>query len=188
MREKHKFSRTLALSYVITTLIKITFSLFAFLSFESNNRSSYPKQSSRWSLSHEYQFHFCFILHSFISPAFSLSVPLAPINKDDLKFHFYNASPVFVFISNIVVLSTVLVAILLPKFALVVSFTGSICASFCSYIFPCAVHLKLKKLKPQEACLDVLLIVIGTVVLVLGVVFFRRSSYYRLNLILIIMH
>jgi len=121
MREKHKFSRTLALSYVITTLIKITFSLFAFLSLESNTDPAGPFRIN---------ISFIFVLFCILSYALPFHSVSLLLQSTKMISNFISTMPILcsVFISNIVVLSTVLVAILLPKFALVVSFTGSICA------------------------------------------------------------
>ena len=88
-----------------------------------------------------------------------------------------------ILIRIIMVLSTVVIAILVPKFALIISFTGSIIGSFLNYIFPCALHLKLRfhQLKAHEVCIDVLLILFGAFVLIFGAVFFRKGFIYWLK-------
>jgi len=76
-----------------------------------------------------------------------------------------------------VVLLSVLVAIIFPKFAYLVSFTGSFSDSMFFFILPCAVHLKLKfkELKIYQVCLDVLLIVIGIACGIFGIIFSGKA-------------
>ena len=177
MREKHKFTWALALSYVITMLIKITFSVFAFLSFGSNANqvilNNLPTGPFRMSIS------FIFVIFCILSYALPLRPVFDLLQTTKMVDIFLSRMPIlgFFLIRVIVVLSTILVGILVPKFALVISFTGSIIASFFTYIFPCAVHLKLKirKLKTHEICFDLVLILLGTVAMIFGGIFSGKA-------------
>ena len=177
MREKHRFTLALALAYVVNMLMKIVFSVFAFLSFGFDTNqvilNNLPEGSFRMSIS------FVFVS----SCVFSYALPLHQVfDLIETSKVFQNTfSKMLIFgsflLRVIVVLSTVLAAILFPNFALVVSFAGSIIGSFYTYIFPCAVHLKMKfqQLKPYEVFVNLLLIVIGTVVLIFGVIFSGKA-------------
>ena len=177
MREKHKFSRALALAYVIVILIKVSFSVFGFLSFGSKSDqvilNNLPAGPFRMSIS------FLFVLFCILSYALPLYPVFNLLQKSEVIDNVSSKIPVLCpfLIRLAVVLSTILVAILVPKFALVVSLTGSILSSFFIYIFPCAVHLKLKfrQLKTLELCLDVLLLLIGSAVFIFGVIFSGKA-------------
>ena len=177
MREKHKFTLALSLAYAITMVMKVVFSVFAFLSFGSETNqvilNNLPEGPLRMSIS------FIFVIFC----VFSYALPLYPVFDFLQTFTAIETvsarMPILgpLLIRIIVVLSTILIAILVPKFALVVSFAGSVFASFFSFIFPCAVHLKLmfRKLKRYEVCLDILLIFIGVVAFIFGVIYSMRA-------------
>ena len=126
MHEKHKFALALALAYAITTVIKVIFSVFAFVSFRSNTNqvilNNLPEGPMRMSIS------FVFVIFCVLSYV----LPLCPV------FDFLQTFTAIETVSSrmpllgplliriIVVLSTILIAILVPKFALVVSFAGSL--------------------------------------------------------------
>ena len=177
MREKHRFTLALALAYAITMVIKIVFSVFAFLSFGSDTNqvilNNLPEGPLRMSIS------FIFVIFCVLSYVLPL-YPVFDFLQTFTAIEIVSARmPILgpLLIRIIVVLSTILIAILVPKFALVVSFAGSVFASFFTFIFPCAVHLKLKfrKLKRYEVCLDILLIFIGTVAFIFGVIYSGRA-------------
>ena len=177
MREKQKFSRVLALAYAIAMLMKILFSLFAFLSFKANTAqvvlNNLPAGPFRMSIS------FIFVLSCILSTVLPMYPTIDLLEKSEKIENAFSRIPMLgSFVIRItVVMSAVLVAILFPKFALVVSFTGSVATIFITYIFPCAVHLKLKfkQLKTYEVFLDVLIIFFGTVVIIFGVTFSGKA-------------
>ena len=69
------------------------------------------------------------------------------------------------------------VAIIFPKFAYLVSFGGSLSDSMFFFILPCAVHLKLKfkQLKIYQLCLDVLFILTGIACGIFGSIFSGKA-------------
>ena len=173
MREEHKFTLALALAYVVNIAMKIVFSVFAFHSFGSDTNqvilNNLPEGAFRMSIS------FVFVASCLLSCALPLHQVFDLLQTSEVFKNTFSKIPIFgSFLLRITVFfATVLVAILVPKFALVVSFVGSITSSLPSYIFPCPVHLKMKfkQLKTYEVLLNLLLIVIGTVVLIFGVIF-----------------
>ena len=170
MREKHKFTIAFALAYLVNVLIKLTFSLFSFLSFGSNTGeviiNNFPAGPFRMSIS------FVFVFSCIFSYALPLRPVFALLEETEVIMNAFSKIPILglILIRIIMVLSTVVIAILVPKFALIVSFMGSIIGAIFGYIFPCALHLKLKlnQLKTLEICIDVLLILFGAIVLVFG--------------------
>ena len=89
---------------------------------------------------------FLFVLSCILSYALPLHPVFGLPQKSEVIDNVSSKFPVLspFLIRMAVVLFTMLVAFLVPKFALVVSFTGSIITSFCTYIFPCAVHHQIK--------------------------------------------
>lgn len=144
MEGKHKFPRAFALPYVIVILIKVNFSVFGFLSFGSKTHqvilNKLPPGPFRMSIS------FLFVLSCILSYALPLFPVFDLLQRSNVVKKFSSEMPVLCpFLIRItVVMSTIIVAILVLNFALVVSFSGSIFTTFFTYIFPSAVHLKLK--------------------------------------------
>ena len=164
MREKHKFPRALALAYNVNIMIKFVFSVFTFLTFGFNTDhvilNNLPAGPFRMSIS------FLFVLRCILSYALPLDPLLDFLQRTEVIDSALSRIPIMgsSLIRITVVLSTVLGAILVPKFALVVSSAGSMIGSFTAYIFPCAIHLKLKfkELKACEVFLDLLLTFIAS--------------------------
>ena len=177
MREKHKFKVALALAYFINAIIKIVFSFLAFLSFGSNTDqvilNNLPEGTLRTCS------NLLFVSSCIFSYALSVFPIIVFIQTTDIYEYAFSKFPKigsFV-IRAIVVLLSVLMAIIFPKFAYLVSFTGSLSDSMFFFILPCAVHLKLKskELKIYQVCLDVLLIVIGIACGIFGIIFSGKA-------------
>ncbi|XP_068705020.1 vesicular inhibitory amino acid transporter-like [Montipora foliosa] len=177
MREKHKFNLALALAYIINVFIKIGFSFLAFLSFGSNTDqvilNNLPEGPIRTCTS------FLFTAICVLSYALTVFPVFVFIQTSEAYQQAFSKFPrIGLFLSRTtVVILTVLVAIIFPKFAFVVSFTGSVIDSMGSFVAPCAVHLKLKfnQLKRYEVFLDVLVIIIGITCAVFGGIFSSQA-------------
>ena len=177
MREKHKFTRALALSYFIATLVKLSFSVFAFLSFGSKTDEVILNNLPVGPFSMIISFVFV------INLIFSFALPLHPVfvlfEENGVIKNAFSRIPLLgsILIRVTVVLSVVLVAIIFPKFALILSFAGSIDIAFFTLIFPCVLYLKLKfnQLKTHEVCLNLLMILIGILTSILGVIFSGKA-------------
>ena len=83
------------------------------------------------------------------------------------------------------VVLSLLVAIIFPKFAFVVSFAGSLSESMFFFILPCAVHLKLKfkQMKIYQVCLDVFLIATGIACGIFGIIFSGKAFSVKMTLV-----
>lgn len=77
----------------------------------------------------------------------------------------------------IIVFLTVLVAILVPDFAIIVTFMGCTVESLTGYIFPFALHLKLKyqQLKIYQVFLESVLLVFGVLITIFGITVVIRA-------------
>ena len=177
MREKNKFNLALALAYIINVIIKTVFSFLAFLSFGSNTDqvilNNLPEGPIRTFTS------LLFVSSCIFSYALFVFPILVFIQTTEAYEHAFAKFPRigFIVIRTTVVALTVLVAIIFPKFAFVISFTGSIVDSMFLFVLPCAVHLKLKfkQLKIYQVWLDVLLISIGITCATFGAIFSGKA-------------
>ncbi|XP_068705957.1 vesicular inhibitory amino acid transporter-like isoform X2 [Montipora capricornis] len=177
MREKHKFNLALALAYIINVFIKTGFSFLAFLVFGSSTSqvilNNLPEGPIRMCTS------FLFTASCVLSYALFVYPIFVFIQTSEAYEQAFSKFPrIGLFLSRtVVVILTVLVAIIFPKFAFIVSFTGSIIDSMFFFVVPCAVHLRLKfkELKGYEVFLDVLFIVIGIFCAVFGIIFSSQA-------------
>lgn len=177
MRNKHKFNVALALAYFINAIIKIVFSFLSFLSFGSNTDqvilNNLPEGTIRTCC------NLLFVSSCIFSYALYIFPILVSIQATEIYEHSFSKFPKigsFV-IRAIVVLLSVVVAIIFPKFAYLVSFGGSLSDSMFFFILPCAVHLKLKfkQLKIYQLCLDVLFILTGIACGIFGSIFSGKA-------------
>ncbi|XP_074608298.1 vesicular inhibitory amino acid transporter-like [Acropora palmata] len=177
MREKHKFNLALALAYIINVIIKIVFSFLAFLSFGFNTDqvilNNLPEGTIRSCT------NLLFVSSCLSSYALLVFPILVFIQTTEIYEHAFSKFPKIgsFIIRAIVVLLSVLMAIIFPKFAYLVSFGGSLNDSTFFFILPCAVHLKLKfkQLKIYQVCLDVFLIATGIACGIFGIIFSGKA-------------
>ena len=74
-------------------------------------------------------------------------------------------------------------AIFIPHFALLMGLIGSITGTFLSLIWPCYFHLKLKKnsLTTYQKVVDIVIIIFGLLISVIGVYYSSCALYKALN-------
>lgn len=176
MAKETKFSTALALAHVINALMKLSFSLFGFLSFGVNTDEAILNNLPPGTL------HITGSSVFFLSCILSYVLALYPVidSFDNLTTRIQNNEKpslfLFALIRVILVFFTVLIAILVPHFALI-SFLGSSNAPFVLYIFPCIAHLKLKykQLQGYEICIDVFLVFFGIIVAIFEIVFWCKA-------------
>lgn len=183
MAEKVKFSRALGLAHLITVLMKLLFSLFGFLSFGINTNeailNNLPSGPIHIAVSSVFVFScilsYVLALYPLIDSVDSLTTRIQ--NDNIPSFLMYTVVRVSL------VLLTVTVAMLVPHFALIISFLGSLNAPFVLYIFPCAVHLKLrfKQLKTYQICIDLCLMVFLVIAAVLGIIFSSKALVHTFS-------
>ena len=183
MAEKVKFSRALGLAHLINFLMKLLFSLFGFLSFGINTNeailNNLPPGPVHITVSSVFVF----------SCLLSYVLALYPVidSFDSLTRRFQNDKiPSFLMYTAVrvsLVLSAVTVAILVPHFALIISFLGSLNAPFVLYVFPCVVHLKLRfqQLETYQICIGLCLIVFGVLAAVLGIIFSSKALVHAVS-------
>ena len=172
MADKAKFGRALTLAYVVSTSMKVSFAVFAFLSFGANTDAvilnSLPSGPVHITVGSFFALN-CILSYSLgIYPVIE-SVHkslITRIKNDKIPDSVTNA----VIRVTVVVLS-VAVAILVPSFLLIVSFIGSILESPICYIFPIILRFKLKykRLKIHQVCVDTFIVIFGVITTLSGV-------------------
>ena len=172
MADRAKFSRALSLAYVVSTLMKVSFAVFAFLSFGANTDAvilnSLPSGPVHIAVGS------FFALNCILS--YSLTIyPVIESVRKSLTTH-VPSDKMSGFVTNAlfritVVGLSVLVAILMPSFLVIVSFIGSILDSLACYIFPVILRFKLKykRLKIHQVCIDSFVLIFGIIALLSGV-------------------
>lgn len=174
MQDRSQFRKMLAMSYTFTAILKIVFSVCAFLSFSSNIQeviaNSLPMGIIRIVVNG------FMILNVFFSYPFRVVTIIQTIEElvsvDSLPFKV----PYLVWFIGIRMFTnflTLLPAISIPRFALFMSFIGSCTGSCVALIFPAIFHLIIQKdeLKLYHYILDVLVIFIGVLASLFGLSF-----------------
>ena len=172
MADRSNFSRALYIPYAINTILKVSFSVVAFLSFQFNTDeviiNNLPAGPIRITVSMLF-LSSCLLSYALTSyPIIEYLLQTAPIQNISAKISDVLISAA---VRITLVLVTVLLAALLPHFALLLSLTSSLLVSLDVFIFPSSVHLKLKyhELKSHQVLLDLLVIGIGAILCVFGV-------------------
>ena len=172
MADKAKFGRALSLAYVISMSMKVSFAVFAFLSFGGNTNAvilnSLPSGPVHITVGSFFALNCILSYGLVIYPLFeSVDKSLTThIQNDKIPDFATNA----VIRITVVVLS-VAVAILVPSFLVIISFIGGILDSPACYIFPIVLRFKLKykRLKIQQVCVDSFVVIFGVIGMLSGV-------------------
>ena len=172
MADKAKFGRALSLAYVVSSSMKVSFAVFAFLSFGANTYpvilNSLPSGPVHITVGSFFALNCILSYGLVIYPVFqSLHRPLTTRIQNDKIPDFVTSAIIRV---TVVVLSVV-VAILVPSFLVIVSFIGGMLASPACYIFPIILRFKLKykRLKIHQVCVDTFVVIFGVVTTLSGV-------------------
>ena len=180
MENKSKYRTMLALSYFFVAIVKVVFSVCAFLSFSSNIQdvivNSLPVGVIRslvnafLLLNVIFSYPFCVItiiqtIEESVSPdSFSCKIP------DLVWFIGIRVSTNFL---------TLLPAILIPHFALFMAFISSLTGSAIAFILPVIFHLVIKQheLKLYHYIFDISVLIFGFLAAALGLVYSGKSLF-----------
>ncbi|XP_078344595.1 vesicular inhibitory amino acid transporter-like [Oculina patagonica] len=184
MDNRSQFRTMLALCYTFVAILKIAFSVCAFLSFSSNIQevivNSLPMGVMRMLVNgflilnvlFSYPFRVITIIQTIEE---SVTVESLPFKIPEIVW--------FIGIRVITNFLTLLPAISIPHFALFMAFIGSLTGSFVALIFPAIFHLILKKevLKLHHYIFDVLVIFTGIFASLFGLFFTGKSLLQHYN-------
>ena len=178
MVEKAKFGKALALAYVVSVLMKLSFSMCAFLSFGTNTDqvvlNNLPPGPVHITVG-------CFFAVNCVLTYALAIYPLVQVMDNSFTTRIQcDQLPTFLpsaVVRIIIVFLTVLVAILVPDFSIIVTFMGCTVESLTGYIFPFALHLKLKyqQLKIYQVFLESVLLVFGVLITIFGITVVIRA-------------
>ena len=180
MENKSKYRTMLALSYFFVAIVKVVFSLCAFLSFSSNIQdvivNSLPVGVIR-SLVNTF-----LLLNVFFSYPFRVITIIQTIEESVSPDSFSCKIPDLVWFIGIRVSTnflTLLPAILIPHFALFVAFISSLTGSAIAFILPVYFHLVIKKqeLKLYHYILDISVLIFSFLAAALGLVYSGKSLF-----------
>lgn len=171
MTDKTKFGKALTLAFVVSTLMKLSFAVFAFLSFGANTDAvilnSLPLGPAHITVGSFFALNCVLSYVLIVYPVMQTVHTSATARIQNDKIPDFVTDAV---VRVAVVVSSVLVAILVPSFLAIVSFLGSIFHSPFCFIFPIVLHLKLRydRLKLHHVCVGSFVVIFGLVVLILG--------------------
>ena len=183
MENKSKYRTMLALSYFFVAIVKVVFSVCAFLSFSSNIQdvivNSLPMGVIR-SLVNAF-----LLLNVIFSYPFCVITIMQTIEESVSPDSFSCKIPDLVWFIGIRVSSnflTLLPAILIPHFALFMAFISSLTGSAIAFILPVIFHLVIKQheLKLYHYIFDISVLIFGFLAAALGLVYSGKSLFEEL--------
>jgi vesicular inhibitory amino acid transporter len=171
MADPTQFNTMLAITYAVVFTIKMVFAILGFLTFKSNMNEVITNSLPRGAIH--------VIVNSFLVINVMFSYPFRVMTiiqcvedsvvPESIRSRFHD---ILWFISIRVVINfiSLLPAIAVPRFALMMSCVGSLTGMSVVFILPCIFHLCLKagELKWYEKSIDYLLIVVGVIAAILG--------------------
>ena len=180
MENKSKYRTMLALSYFCVAVVKVAFSVCAFLSFSSHIQdvivNSLPVGVIR-SLVNAF-----LLLNVFFSYPFRVITIIQTIEESVSPDSFSCKIPDLVWFIGIRVSTnflTLLPAILIPHFALFMAFISSLTGSAIAFILPVIFHLVIKQheLKLYHYIFDISVFIFGFLAVALGLVYSGKSLF-----------
>ena len=180
MENKSKYRTMLALSYFFVAIVKVAFSVCAFLSFSSHIQdvivNSLPVGVIR-SLVNAF-----LLLNVFFSYPFRVITIIQTIEESVSPDSFSCKIPDLVWFIGIRVSTnflTLLPAILIPHFALFMAFISSLTGSAIAFILPVIFHLVIKQheLKLYHYIFDISVLIFGFLAAALGLVYSGKSLF-----------
>ncbi|PFX14289.1 Prolyl endopeptidase [Stylophora pistillata] len=184
MEDRSKFEPALGISLALAAMFKILFSLCGFLSFSQSTDevigNNFPLGAPRTIVSVVY------ILYVIFSYALIVYPVLQSLDNSRLKDAVASFIPSFLWIATTRLLAAflaLLVAVLIPHFALLTAFVGSLVLPFLEYMGPCILHLKLKwsRLSFLQIALDGTVVLLGLLATVLGAFFSGRALITKIS-------
>lgn len=178
MANKGKFNFMLGISYIFITALKLSFSLCGFLSFTTHTKDLI---TNNLPIGVVYYVSCVFlgvnVLASYPFPVLIVVRSIQDAITPDSTLAKLPKAGWFVCLRVSIVLATLGAAVLIPHFALMLAFVGSMTSATTCFILPCLFHLKLKRgeLRLYHKILDYCIIVFGFAAAGFGVVFSGKA-------------
>lgn len=178
MANKGKFKVMLSLSYILITCLKLGFSLCGFLSFTTSTKDLVTNNLPQGVVYYiSCGFLGVNVLASYPFPVLivvrSIEDALSPGSVLDKL----PSAVWFVCVRVSLVLLTLGAAVLIPHFALILAFVGSMTSAITCFVLPCLFHLRLKhgRLRLYHRILDYCIIAFGLAAAGFGIVFSGKA-------------
>ena len=180
LENKSQFRTMLALSYIFVAILKLGFSICAFLSFSSNIQDVIVN-SLPMGVIHSLVNAFL-VLNVIFSYPFRVITIIQTIEESVSPDSFSFKIPALVWFIGIRVITnflTLLPAILIPHFSLFMAFIGSLTGSAVAFILPAVFHLILKKeeLKLHQYIFDLSVVIFGILASIIGLLYTGKSLF-----------
>lgn len=186
MANKGKFNAMLGISYIFITALKLMFSLFGFLSFTIHTKDLV---TNNLPVGVVYYVSCAFlginVLASYPFPILIVVRSIEDVITPDSMLGRLPKAWWFVCLRLSLLLVTLGVAVVIPHFALMLAFVGSLTSATTCFVLPCLFHLKLKRseLHFYHKILDCFIIAFGLAAAGFGVVFSGKAlvAVYKTN-------
>ena len=186
MADKSKFGRALGLAYIAAVFFKLPFAIFGFLSFSfATNEiviNNIPQSLPQIIVT------VTFVLSCLFSYALPLQAVFQYIEESDIYFQLQSKLKLprlvhFASLRVVLVSLTLLMAVRIPHFGLLTSFTGNLTVPLFDCILPCVANLILRKadLDIRQIAFDCTMIVCGVFLSFSGIFFSSKALYEALN-------
>lgn len=182
MKTPEHFNKVMNFSFVIATVIKVMFGCTAWLTFKDETQQEISENLPPGALQNTANSFLCLNgLLSYVLPAFTLfsiihkaRFSCIPGCYEDDKIRFSCQEKLLVYgLRSLFVILTVLVAVLLPEFSLLMALIGSVSGVCLTLIFPCMFHtiLNFTKLSPRVYVTNMVIVCVGVLSGGLGFLF-----------------
>ncbi|XP_057492960.1 amino acid transporter AVT1I-like isoform X1 [Actinidia eriantha] len=167
MKDRSQFPKVLLVCFVLSTISYGSMAVLGYLMYGENVLSQVTLNLPTQKISSKIA-----IYTTLINPITKYAIIVSPIAtaiEDTSLFH--NSRPISLLIRTGLVISTVVVALLIPFFGYVMAFIGSFLSVSVSLLFPCLCYLKIYKAYLRfgsELMLIVAILVMGILVAVTG--------------------
>ena len=178
MANRGMFKFMLSISYIFITCLKVTFSLCAFLSFTTDTKDLVTNNLPAGVV---YYISCVFLgINVLASYPFPILIVFRSIEDALPPVWFLDRLPTavwFVCVRVSLMLLTLDAAVLIPHFALMLAFVGSLTSATMCFVLPCLFHLrfKLDELRFYQKILDYCIISFGFATAGFGIVFSGKA-------------
>ncbi|KAJ3679669.1 hypothetical protein LUZ60_017680 [Juncus effusus] len=167
MKEKSKFSKVMVVCFILCTLNYASMAILGYLMYGEDVKSQVTLNLPVGKLSSRLA-----IYTTLINPFTKYALMVTPVaNAIEERFLLGNKRSISLLIRTLVVLSTVILALLVPFFGYLMALVGSLLSVIVSFLLPCICYLKIfgiERCRMAELVLICGILVLGLLVATMG--------------------
>ncbi|KAJ3679670.1 hypothetical protein LUZ60_017681 [Juncus effusus] len=167
MKEKSKFSKVMVVCFILCTLNYASMAILGYLMYGEDVKSQVTLNLPVGKLSSRLA-----IYTTLINPFTKYALMVTPVaNAIEERFLLGNKRSISLLIRTLVVLSTVIIALLVPFFGYLMALVGSLLSVIVSFLLPCICYLKIfgiERCRKAELVLICGILVLGLLVATMG--------------------